>query len=106
MVNDSCRLKLTTAHYYLPNGKCIHKTSRKAKDWGVNPDVKIKLTPNEVRDIIELQRESEIVKQVNGKKVSTLPTTTQATKPARKYPPVDIQLKAAVAIMQAELEKG
>ncbi len=112
LLNDSCRLKLTTAYYYLPNGKCIHKKSKRSKDWGVNPDVVVKLTPNELRDIIEIQRQSEIVKQVNGKKplpITTKPTTTQAkddSKKKRKYPPVDIQLQAAITIMKARLALG
>ena len=127
LLNDTCRLKLTTAYYYLPNGKCIHKKSKRSKDWGVNPDVLVKLTPNELRYIVEIQRDNEIVKQVNGKVIdsekiktqinnkdthpsATLPTTTQAKKPERKKgkdkekrPPVDIQLQAAVTIMKARL---
>ncbi len=116
LLNDTCRLKLTTAYYYLPNGKCIHKKNKRSKDWGVNPDVTVKLTPNELRYIVEIQRDNEIVKQVNGKALpATNPTTTQIKKsadtdkvkePEEKHPPVDIQLQAAVTIMRARLSLG
>jgi carboxyl-terminal processing protease len=117
--DDSYRLKITTAHYYLPSGKCIHKKPD-SKEWGVDPNLKIELTPNELKDIIDLQRDAEIVIQVNGVKTESLPTATaqttttattstaeadeeaDTTKP-RKYPPADVQLNAAVAVMQARL---
>jgi len=115
LVNESLRLKMTTAHYYLPFGQCIHKKPD-SKTWGVEPNLKIELTPNEIRDIIDLQRDAEIVSQVNGKKVvttSTAPVTTSTPSDseeeeesgvkARKYPPEDIQLQAAIAVMQARL---
>jgi carboxyl-terminal processing protease len=120
--DDSYKLKITTAHYYLPSGKCIHRKPD-SKEWGVDPNLKIELTPNEMKDVIDLQRDAEIVTQVNGVKVDPLPTTkttttvasttttsdsdedaeeTELQKP-RKYPPTDIQLDAAVTVMQARL---
>jgi len=120
LVNDTCRLKITTAHYYLPSGKCIHRKPD-SKEWGVDPNLTIELTPNEVRDEIDIQRDAEIVTQVNGHKVDTRPATRPAatavprsnpddsdeiesdTQKPRKYPPVDIQLDAAIAVMQARL---
>jgi len=121
LVNDTLRLKMTTAYYYLPLGTCIHKKAD-SKSWGVEPDLKIKLTPNEIRDIMDLQRDAEIVSQVNGMKV---PSTTSKPQPtagsssgdededdvekapaSRKYPAEDVQLQAAVAVMQARLAFG
>ncbi|MFA5864150.1 MAG: S41 family peptidase [Phycisphaerae bacterium] len=118
LVDESSKLKITTAYYYLPKGRCLHRKPD-SKDWGVDPDLKIDLTPNELRDIIDIQRDAEIVTQVNGMKVSSLATTTSSARvrastatssesedevekpPVRKYPPEDIQLQAAVAVMQA-----
>ena len=85
--------------------ECIHKKNKDSKDWGVNPDVKVELTPNEIRDVIEIERDSEIVRQVNGQETQTSPATT-TTAPKRKYPPTDIQLKAALVVMKARLELG
>ena len=31
-------LKLTTSHYYLPSGRCIHREEN-STEWGVDPDV-------------------------------------------------------------------
>src|SRR5437660_2521222 len=41
-------LKLTTSHYYLPNGKCIHREEN-SKEWGVDPDVQVEMTPDQMR---------------------------------------------------------
>jgi len=114
--DDSYKLKITTAYYYLPSGRCIHRKPD-SKDWGVDPNLKFELTPNELKDVIDLQREAEIVSQVNGVKTDSLPvtqsqasTTTSSdsddeadTLKPRKYPPIDIQIEAAVALMQARL---
>jgi carboxyl-terminal processing protease len=123
IVGDTCKLKVTTAYYYLPSGKCIHRKTD-SKEWGVDPNLKVELTPSELRDVIELQREAEIVTQVNGKKAPKVTTTATATatstattsadadesendsKKPRKYPPVDVQLDAAMVVMQSRLSLG
>ncbi len=116
IVGDTCKLKITTAYYYLPSGKCIHRKPE-SKDWGVDPNLKVELTPTELRDVIELQRDAEIVTQVNGERAPEVPATTTTTsttesnsesdsKKPRKYPPVDIQLDAALLVMQSRLSLG
>ena len=40
-------LKLTTAHYYLPSGKCIHREET-STEWGVDPDVTVMMTPEQM----------------------------------------------------------
>ena len=42
-------LKLTTSHYYLPSGRCIHREDN-SKTWGVDPDVSIAMTPTQMSD--------------------------------------------------------
>ncbi len=59
-LSNEARLKLTTALYYLPNGRSPHK-SPKAKTWGVDPDWELKLTPKEFRRVIERERETFII---------------------------------------------
>ncbi len=51
-------IKLTTAHYYLPNGECIQKTpnAQRAGTWGVEPNVKIPLSPDERIRLVEVRR--------------------------------------------------
>jgi carboxyl-terminal processing protease len=40
-------LKLTTAHYYLPSGRCIHREEN-STEWGVDPDVTVVMTPEQM----------------------------------------------------------
>jgi len=118
IADQTCKLKLTSAYWYLPSGRCLHKKPD-AQVWGVEPAIEIKLTPEEVLDVMELRRDSEIIKQpstgpTTKKKTpatqsaqTTGPTTTAASKPAkRKYPRVDVQLKAALIAMQTRLASG
>lgn len=37
-------LKLTTSHYYLPSGRCIHREEN-STTWGVDPNIAIEMTP-------------------------------------------------------------
>ena len=43
-------LKLTTSHYYLPNGKCIHREEN-STDWGVTPTVTVEVTPEQMNAV-------------------------------------------------------
>src|SRR5206468_3816468 len=52
--NQSAFLKLTTAHYYLPDGRCLHRDDDSVT-WGVDPDVKVKLVPKEIVKAIDLR---------------------------------------------------
>lgn len=67
IVDDTCKLKITTAYYYLPSGRCIHrKETENNGEWGVKPDLEIKLSPDELKDVVEIQRDSEIIRPING----------------------------------------
>ena len=59
-LSEEARFKLTTALYYLPNGKTPHKAPD-AKKWGVDPDWELKLTPKELRRVFERERENYII---------------------------------------------
>lgn len=54
------QLKLTTALYYLPDGKSPHKAEG-ADRWGVEPNWSVKLTPKEFGKVLDLQRERYII---------------------------------------------
>ncbi len=51
-------VKLTTAHYRLPDGRIIHRTRKNAHtdSWGVIPDIEISLSDDERRAIRETRR--------------------------------------------------
>jgi hypothetical protein len=75
--NARARLKLTTALYYLPNGKSPHKAPD-ADTWGVEPDWAVKLTPREVRKNLERERESNVIH--NERKDEGVPVDESAVK--------------------------
>jgi carboxyl-terminal processing protease len=57
-------LKLTTASYWRPSGKNIHRMPD-AKEWGVDPDpgYEVKIDGTELRDLGAFLRERDIVKR-------------------------------------------
>ncbi|HEX4129626.1 MAG TPA: S41 family peptidase [Pirellulales bacterium] len=61
-------LKLTTASYWRPSGKNIHRfpDAKEADEWGVSPDkgYEMKLTDNETSDLVRYRRDRDVL-QVN-----------------------------------------
>ncbi len=61
------QLKYTMAYYHLPSGQRVK--SREAvereggKDWGVGPNVEVKLDSNELRAMIDVQRDNDVLVQ-------------------------------------------
>lgn len=65
------RLKLTTATFWRPSNKNLNKASTSGKDedeWGVTPDkgFEIKISPKELNDLQDFQREQEIIRRPNA----------------------------------------
>ena len=92
-------IKITTAYYYLPNGKCIHRRPG-SKVWGVDPDIKVPLTPKEQIAIEISRREADIIS----------PATTSASAKTSSAPAgkcksliIDRQLKAALKFLREKL---
>ena len=56
-------LKYTTAYYYLPSGQRIKSRDEDRKpgseNWGVLPDVKVKLRSDELRKMANVQKANE-----------------------------------------------
>ena len=53
-------LKLTTSHYFLAGGEKIHREDD-SKTWGVEPDVKIELTPEQMRETIKARQDLDVL---------------------------------------------
>ena len=63
-LNDrTAYLKLTTSHYYLPSGRCIHREEN-SKEWGVDPDVTVAMTPDQMRAAIDAREELDVLRDV------------------------------------------
>src|SRR2546421_2248246 len=104
-------LKLTTSHYYLPNGKCIHREEN-SKEWGVDPDVQVEMTPDQMRAALGARQEFDILRDATPApaKGEALPEKAQkvedavaVTKKNKDPLSVDAQLSAALLMMRLEL---
>jgi C-terminal peptidase prc len=106
-VTDNAKLKLTTQYYRLPStdgvspGRMVHKVPGHS-EWGVEPDINVAMTPEQIIDSIEIQRDSEL---------QSPPTDwDEATSGPWKAPDigqlltdgVDPQLHTALVILQAK----
>lgn len=77
--NGRSALKLTTAGYYRPSGKNIQRNegADEAEDWGVRPadGYTVKLTPDETRQLLDLQRERDVVVDPNQQREPPTPSS-------------------------------
>lgn len=60
LVRSEAHLKLTTARYYLPSGRSLHR-EESATEWGVQPDIVIPLVPKEMAKIRFIQRDADVI---------------------------------------------
>jgi carboxyl-terminal processing protease len=61
---EKAYLKLTAAHYYLPSGRLLHKTNG-SESWGVDPDVKVQLTPKQAKRWLDLRRKTDLLQEID-----------------------------------------
>ena len=57
-------VKLTVAKYYLPSGRCLHRDPE-SEIWGVDPLIKVEMTPQEYADIFIAWRDADVLRN-NG----------------------------------------
>ena len=106
-VTDNAKLKLTTQYYRLPSadgvspGRMVHKVPGRS-EWGVEPDINVAMTPEQIIDSIEIQRDSELQNPPSDWNESesgpwVAPDITQLLTDG-----VDPQLHTALVILQAK----
>jgi carboxyl-terminal processing protease len=106
---DKARLKLTTQYYRLPDsvgpngeiirGRLVHKRPG-AKEWGVDPDIVVKMTPKQIEDSLTLRQESDILPQDdNGNLMPDSPDRPDVNKLLTEG--FDPQLETALLLLQA-----
>jgi carboxyl-terminal processing protease len=90
--------KLTTQYYKLPSGELIHRRPGVA-DWGVAPDVEVRMMPDEIDAALRLRREADIVSvDDRGNKVA------ETADPAPLVDDgLDPQLQTAVLLLRAKI---
>ena len=105
--NRMAYLKLTTSHYYLPNGKCIHREEN-STEWGVDPDVTVEVTPEQKGALDDVRRDADVLRDNDSPAVApaakALAASTQpATKPAKKdLLSSDPQLSAGLLLLRLQ----
>ncbi len=92
-LNRKAKLKLTTAYYYLPSGRCLHRTNG-AKLWGVDPHIPVPVTIRQMNRWLEVRRETDLLKSVEPELQASL-----LGKQLRE----DIQLQTAVLLIRLKL---
>jgi carboxyl-terminal processing protease len=113
--NRQSYLKLTTSHYYLPLGKCIHREEN-STEWGVDPDLTIEMTPDQARAAIESRQDLDVLRdapdvnapgtdpQQEANKAQAATQQVAATQPVKKDALAsDPQLSAAVLLLRMQL---
>jgi carboxyl-terminal processing protease len=59
------QLKYTVAYYHLPSDQQVKNRYQMEKlgrkDWGIAPDVEVKVTSNELKDMLDLQRDNDVL---------------------------------------------
>ncbi|GAF88162.1 unnamed protein product, partial [marine sediment metagenome] len=83
-------LKLTTAYYYLPSGRLLHRKNG-SKVWGVDPDVTVRMTPKQGNRWLILRRKTDLVQKVDPE---------QLTNNLSEQLDVDMQLRTAILLLK------
>ena len=99
-------LKYTMAYYHLPSGQRVmsreETEKRDSKDWGVAPNVKIELRSDEIRKLVDIQRDNDVLVQAdNGK------TNRELKKHSREETiETDPQLAVGLLVVKAKLRQA
>ncbi len=116
LADRSAYLKLTTSHYYLPSGRCIHREEN-STEWGVDPDVTIEMTPEQMRAAIDARQDLDVLRdnpapahgdqpKLEGKANESAPGDKPQEVASTKKKDLlssDPQLSAAVLLLKLEL---
>jgi len=97
LAKRTAALKLTTSHYYLPSGRCIHREET-GTAWGVDPDLTVEMTPQQKKDAIAARQELDVLREkaANG----------EVAKPKKDLLACDPQLSAALLLLKLQLAGG
>jgi len=93
-------LKLTTQYYKLPKGRIIHRRPAEPV-WGIEPDLSIKMTNQQVADALEFRQELDVIRDdadFEGEDVEPLPLADQIFEKS-----LDPQLEAALLVLKTQL---
>ncbi|MBL8764332.1 MAG: S41 family peptidase [Phycisphaerae bacterium] len=108
-LSTAAQMKLTTQYYYLPGGRIIHRRPG-AKEWGVEPHLRVEMLPKQITDALTLRQEADIA-DLNPTPGDTVSAPAAGSKP-RPDPAmllsdgIDLQLEQALyALLGNTLER-
>jgi carboxyl-terminal processing protease len=109
MEGGSSALKLTTASYWRPSGKNIHRfpDSKETDEWGVKPDAgfEVKLTDEERQGYFFYRRDRDVVHGKGAPAPKTQASEKEKDKGKAKKPFEDRVLKKALEYLRGEIKK-
>jgi carboxyl-terminal processing protease len=97
------QLKYTMAYYHLPSGQRVESAEARKKlgkdDWGVGPNIEVKLTSDELKKMLDVQRDNDVLSSAIGdsSKQRTKKYTIKETLDA------DPQLAAGLLVVKSKL---
>jgi carboxyl-terminal processing protease len=107
MEDDQTALKITTASYWRPNNRNIHRfpDSKEEDDWGVKPDkgYDVKTTDEDRRDYYNWRRERDIVRRPGDEAKPAEPEQKNGKKEKKEFQ--DKVLGKALEYIRAEMAK-
>jgi carboxyl-terminal processing protease len=101
------QLKYTIAYYHLPSGQRVESREDMEKlgreDWGITPDVKVKLTGEELSKLTDVERDNDVLVKADHD-VDTAPLKKHSLKETLEADP---QLNVALLVIRTKLlEQG
>ncbi len=101
-LEDGSAIRVTTALYYLPSGRNLHRKEG-AQSWGVDPNdgYYVPMTFEQVREMYKVRGESDVLRKENGQN-----NEEKITPQWIKTKLSDPQLAAAYETLLARLETG
>lgn len=100
LAGDAAFIKLTTSHYYLPSGRCLHREEN-STEWGVDPDLTVEMTPEQMRTVMKMRQELDVIRTQPSLKPTTLPAEFKTRED--QLLASDPQLGAAVMMLRMQL---
>ncbi len=100
---EGAQLKYTMAYWYLPSGARVpnHDEVKKAgrEDWGIAPDIEVKLTSNELKKMLDVQRDNQVLVKA-GHDNSAQPVKRHMLKESLEADP---QMAVALLVVKSKL---
>jgi len=99
----SSQLKYTVAYYHLPSDQQVKNRyqmeKQGRKDWGIAPDVEVKMSISELREMLDMQRDNDVLVQA-GHDETKSPTKRSSLQQTLDSDP---QLATALLVVQSKL---